>query len=529
MNADQKVTAYVAELKAARGAIYNLRQIEEHLQNQLRTQEEELVKLRLNSFKMENDRNMNLHLKARIASQAEEFEHLRKRVAKAENLVMLKDSQLEDAKNVVRTLRDRWNVLQEQQAEVQKAVLEMAEQKIVGDAKEEEEEEDKGGSTKKEQKETGRSIDIEPTSPRSLEKYYNLSPNSIKRLKEYSSSLRERCQSQENVIGDQAKEINELKGTIYEFKERCRRQRAAIKTLKLRAGGSHVTLSSSSPGTSLLEQARNFNPNMNNNNNTKKKKKKINNYNNNNNINNNNNGRMPPWNFRAGNSKNKKKTNQRYNNHNNNNNNSITNKKNGMSRESKEILIENLRERIERDAAAALMNTQRQLKNEYERKLMEARNLAQQREAKVENELDKLKSTIIKLLTVVGDPDKINMGKILNGVEEVIDNEVIDMKKTNEKDEEKVEDVVSNNNDNNKNNDKKGKEEIPPRAPTAAALPTIVEMKNNNSNNNISKTKTNSSNKVKSALWSSSDSEDDGNYYIDDSDAYTSAESSIDF
>ena len=53
---------------------------------------------------------------------------------------MLKDSQLEDAKNVVRTLRDRWNVLQEQQAEVQKAVLEMAEQKIVGDAKEEEEE-----------------------------------------------------------------------------------------------------------------------------------------------------------------------------------------------------------------------------------------------------------------------------------------------------------------------------------------------------------------------------------------------------
>ena len=115
---------------------------------------------------------------------------------------MLKDSQLEDAKNVVRTLRDRWNVLQEQQAEVQKAVLEMAEQKIVGDAKEEE---DEGGSSKKEQKETGRFIDIEPTSPSSLEKNYNLSPSAFKRLKEYSSSLREdaiKCYWDKQEIND---------------------------------------------------------------------------------------------------------------------------------------------------------------------------------------------------------------------------------------------------------------------------------------------------------------------------------------
>ena len=80
---------------AANSAIRNLKQIEVHLQTQLQSQEKELVELRLNNFKLQNDRNMNEHLKARIAGQADEFEELRLRVRKAEQLVLQKDSQLE--------------------------------------------------------------------------------------------------------------------------------------------------------------------------------------------------------------------------------------------------------------------------------------------------------------------------------------------------------------------------------------------------------------------------------------------------
>ena len=172
------------------------------------------------------------------------------------------------------------------------------------------------------------------------------------RLKSYSSSLRERCNSQENVIEKQRDEINELKGTIREFKERCRRQRSAIKTLKMRLGGSKLS-SSSSSALLLDDPKKSVHSNKYNDRNMKKNSEK-----------------MPPWNFRAGNYSKRQANRQQKN------RNFIA------SNESKEILIENLRERIEREAAAALMNSQRQLKNEYERKLMEARTLAEQREAK---------------------------------------------------------------------------------------------------------------------------------------------------
>jgi hypothetical protein len=517
-NTGQKLTAYVAELNAANSAIRNLKQIEVHLQTQLQSQEKELVELRLNNFQLQNDRNMNEHLKARIAGQADEFEELRIRVRKAEQLVLQKDSQLEGAKNVVRTLRDKWNVLQQQQAEMQQAVLEMAEQKAQEQAerKRREEEDEQGEltnngvdndkknkgneSNKKTHVNQKQFIDIEASSPKLLSTSYNLSPRAIMRLKDYSSSLRERCNSQENVIEKQADEISELKGTIREFKERCRRQRSAIKTLKLRLGGSK--LSSPSSSSLLLDHPKNVHLNKYNNRNVRKNTKD------------NNSEKMPPWNFRAGNYS-KRQTNQRH--------------KNGKfknsiaSSDSKEILIENLRERIEREAAAALMNSQRQLKNEYERKLMEARTLAEQREAKVENELDKLKTTIIRLLTVFGNPDKIDMSKNLNGEHKVSDKEA---------DESKTEIAIEGNenkpspNSMTTNKEKDDDETI--KNKNGSKIPTIDSNKtiSNNNNKHIKKANT----KVKSALWSSSDSGDANNDNIYGGDyAYTSDDSSIDF
>ena len=103
--ANAKLTAYVAELNAAKHAVHRLRQIEQHLQETVQRQEDELVKLRLSNFKSDSDKNLNKHLKARIAVQADEYEKLREQALRAEKLVSVRDAQLEDAKNVVRALR----------------------------------------------------------------------------------------------------------------------------------------------------------------------------------------------------------------------------------------------------------------------------------------------------------------------------------------------------------------------------------------------------------------------------------------
>ena len=81
--ANAKLTAYVAELNAAKHAVHRLRQIEQHLQETVQRQEDELVKLRLSQFKSDSDKNLSKHLKARIAVQADEYEKLRGRALRA--------------------------------------------------------------------------------------------------------------------------------------------------------------------------------------------------------------------------------------------------------------------------------------------------------------------------------------------------------------------------------------------------------------------------------------------------------------
>ena len=59
--------------------------------------------------------------------QADEYEKLRGRALRAEKLVTVRDAQLEDAKNVVRALRKKWNTLHQQQEDIQNAIVQMVE------------------------------------------------------------------------------------------------------------------------------------------------------------------------------------------------------------------------------------------------------------------------------------------------------------------------------------------------------------------------------------------------------------------
>ena len=487
--ANAKLTAYVAELNAAKHAVHRLRQIEQHLQETVQRQEDELVKLRLSQFKSDSDKNLNKHLKARIAVQADEYEKLRGRALRAEKLVTVRDAQLEDAKNVVRALRKKWNTLQQQQEDIQNAIVQMAEANKSKDSPLEAKEESagqesdanssNGGETTGAGKDTttpNRTVDVEMSSPAN----HSLSAGSLMRLKEYSTSLRKRCDKQEDTIEKQKKQMKKMKMTIHEYKERCNRQRDAIRKLKQHAGIASVSslseLSSSLFKTNI-ESSKNKSTNL------------------------------PPWNFRAYSIRRNKKSNSR-----------VKDNSAEISHESKQVLIENLRDRIEREAAAALLNSQRQLKNEYERKLLEARNFSEQREAKVENELNKLKSTIVRLLTVVGNPNSVDTEKILNGVQQVLDTQnnpnALDTPQSNSIAEEMVLEKSKHDPDITL-----AKEQRPDRTLNTndAARPSPDP----HVKDKMKKSKM----KLKSPLWSSSDSEIDDNV---DADAYTSDESSLD-
>ena len=336
-----------------------------------------------------------------------------------------------------------------------------------------------GGETTGAGKDTttpNRTVDVEMSSPAN----HSLSAGSLMRLKEYSTSLRKRCDKQEDTIEKQKKQMKKMKMTIHEYKERCNRQRDAIRKLKQHAGIASVSslseLSSSLFKTNI-ESSKNKSTNL------------------------------PPWNFRAYSIRRNKKSNS-----------SVKDNAAEISHESKQVLIENLRDRIEREAAAALLNSQRQLKNEYERKLLEARNFSEQREAKVENELNKLKSTIVRLLTVVGNPNSVDTEKILNGVQQVLDTQnnpnALDTPQSNSIAEEMV--LEKSNHDPDIT---LAKEQRPDRTLNTndAARPSPDP----HVKDKMKKSKM----KLKSPLWSSSDSEIDDNV---DADAYTSDESSLD-
>ena len=220
---------------------------------------------------------------------------------------------------------------------------------------------------------------------------------------------------------------------------------------------------------------------------------------------------LPPWNFRAYSIRRNKKSNSR-----------VKDNSAEISHESKQVLIENLRDRIEREAAAALLNSQRQLKTEYERKLLEARSYSEQREAKVENELNKLKSTIVRLLTVVGNPNSVDTEKILNGVQQVLDAQSNPNTLGTPQSNCKAEDIVLDK--SNRDLDiTLAKEQRPDRT-----LDTNNDAAHHPSPEPHVKDKMkNSKMKLKSPLWSSSDTEGSEIYDNVDADAYTSDESSL--
>ena len=167
------------------------------------------------------------------------------------------------------------------------------------------------------------------------------------------------------------------------------------------------------------------------------------------------------------------------------------------------------------------MNSQRQLKNEYERKLLEARNLSEQREAKVENELNKLKSTIVRSLTVVGNPNSVDTEKILNGIQQVLDSQnnskVSDTPQANPKAKD-IEMDKSNQELNAALQEEQSPERIIDTNDSAHPTPE-THLKDK-----MKKSKT----KLKSPLWSSSDTEGSEIHDNVDADAYTSDESSLD-
>ena len=68
------------------------------------------------------------------------------------------------------------------------------------------------------------------------------------------------------------------------------------------------------------------------------------------------------------------------------------------SNESKESLVATLRRRIENEAAAALLNSQRQMRLTYENKIKEARAGATIRENRIKLEVEKLRDVVQKLL-----------------------------------------------------------------------------------------------------------------------------------
>ena len=166
----------------------------------------------------------------------------------------------------------------------------------------------------------------------------------MKRMKRYASSLRETCQKQSIAIEEKANELKASRLEVQEAEALQRKQLGQLKALKeenkkLRHQVKHSVyhrLARRSPPSSHRSRKPNH-----------RRKKRL----------------------------------------------------SGDFEESKDQMITRLRQRVEDEAATALLASQRELKSVYEQKIREARETAGHREKLVREEVDKLKIVIKKLLT----------------------------------------------------------------------------------------------------------------------------------
>ena len=103
-------------------------------------------------------------------------------------------------------------------------------------------------------------------------------------------------------------------------------------------------------------------------------------------------------------------------------------------------MITRLRQRVEDEAATALLASQRELKSAYEQKIREARETANNREKLVREEVEKLKNVIKKLLALKSGSRQTEV-------------EAIEIRSEEEKEEVGVA-SPGNNSNNNSNNSK---------------------------------------------------------------------------